>query len=245
MVQTAAYSAVLAAETGKSAANGTTVDAAVAAAHRTMLKKLIPSQQAAIDTAYNAAIAALPDTPDRASGIERGERAANAVLAQRAADNAGAPESYRPHASAGAYVPTVMPAVTTWPQRKPWLMTSPAQFRPDAPLHPEYPSAHSSLAGAVSAVLKAELGAQPMPALATSSPTAKNQVRRWTSLDAFAQEVANSRIYAGIHYRASTEVGQAMGERIGALAAARLLSESSALSAEDAGTGAGASFSVR
>ena len=82
-------------------------------------------------------------------------------------------------------------------------------------------------------------------ALATSSPTAKNQVRRWTSVEAFAQEVGHSRIYAGIHYRASTEAGQAMGERIGELAAARLLSDASAQSAEDAGNSAGPSLSLR
>jgi len=39
-----------------------------------------------------------------------------------------------PLATAGAYVPTVIPVVPQWPQRKPWLMTSPAQFRPGLPL---------------------------------------------------------------------------------------------------------------
>ena len=37
---------------------------------------------------------------------------------------------------AGIYVPTVAPAVLQWPLRKPWLMTSPAQFRPGPPLAP-------------------------------------------------------------------------------------------------------------
>ena len=47
--------------------------------------------------------------------------------------------------------------------------------------------------------------------------------RSWTSFDAFAQEVANGRIYDGVHFRFSTEAGTAMGRRIGALAAERLL----------------------
>jgi len=96
----------------------------------------------------------------------------------------------------------------------------------DSPLHPEYPSAHSILAGAVGALLKAELGSVPVPVLSTASPTLKGVTRRWTSLDDFMHEVANARVYEGIHYRNSTEVGLSMGRRIGALAAARHLAAS-------------------
>jgi hypothetical protein len=35
--------------------------------------------------------------------------------------------------------------------------------------------------------------------------------------------VANARIYDGVHYRNSTEVGMAMGKKIGELAAAKYL----------------------
>jgi hypothetical protein len=34
------------------------------------------------------------------------------------------------------------------------------------------------------------------------------------------QEVSNARIYAGVHFRNSTEVGNRMGEQIGAVIAA-------------------------
>ena len=95
----------------------------------------------------------------------------------------------------------------------------------DAPLHPEYPSAHATLAGAVGAVVAAEAGPSPLPALATSSPTAKGATRRWTSVDAFAREVAESRIYAGIHYRFSTDAGLALGRSVGDLVAARFLAD--------------------
>jgi hypothetical protein len=37
------------------------------------------------------------------------------------------------------------------------------------------------------------------------------------------QEVANARIYDGVHYRNSTEVGTAMGKQIGALSAQKYL----------------------
>jgi hypothetical protein len=47
-------------------------------------------------------------------------------------------------------------------------------------------------------------------------------VRTWTSVDDFVQEVAVARIYDGVHYRNSSEVGTAMGKKIGELAARRL-----------------------
>jgi hypothetical protein len=93
----------------------------------------------------------------------------------------------------------------------------------DAPMHPEYPSAHSILAAAVATVLKAEVGDGPIPLLTTTSPTAKGATRRWTNLDDFTHEVGNARIYEGIHYRTSTDVGISMGQQIGALTVEKLL----------------------
>jgi membrane-associated phospholipid phosphatase len=93
----------------------------------------------------------------------------------------------------------------------------------EAPLHPEYPSAHGILAAAVGTVLSAEVGRNPMPVLSTSSPTARGVVRRWASVDELVAEVANARVWEGIHYRTSTEVGAAMGRRIGAAAATGFL----------------------
>jgi len=98
-----------------------------------------------------------------------------------------------------------------------------AQWSPlsDVPLHPEYPSAHSILAAAVGTLIEAEVGGAPMPTLATSSPTADGATRRWNEVDAFVREVGEARVLEGVHYRNSVEVGEAMGRRIGALAAAR------------------------
>lgn len=92
----------------------------------------------------------------------------------------------------------------------------------ESPLHPEYPSAHSILAGALGALIQAEMGGAAMPELSASSPTAKGATRRWSSVEAFVQEVGNARIWDGIHYRTSVEVGAAMGRQIGALATARM-----------------------
>src|SRR5450631_3158966 len=93
----------------------------------------------------------------------------------------------------------------------------------DTPMHPEYPCAHCIVSGAVGAVLVAEIGSGPTPLLSTTSPTAPGVVRSWTSIDDFVVEVANARIYDGVHYRNSAEVGTAMGKKIGALTAANAL----------------------
>ena len=95
----------------------------------------------------------------------------------------------------------------------------------DAPMHPEYPSGHAILAGALGAVLKTDLGDARVPVLSTSSPSARNAVRRWTSIDAFVNEVADARIYEGIHFRSAVEIGVDMGQRIGRLAADRFLAQ--------------------
>ena len=93
----------------------------------------------------------------------------------------------------------------------------------DTPMHPEYPCAHCIVSGAVAGVLIVEIGAGPAPVLSTTSTTAPGVVRSWARLDDFTPEVANARIYDGVHYRNSTEVGTAMGKQIGALAAAKAL----------------------
>jgi hypothetical protein len=89
----------------------------------------------------------------------------------------------------------------------------------DTPMHPEYPCAHCIVSGALGAVLEAEIGARPVPKLSSASPTAPGAVRTWVSISDFVQEVAVARIYDGVHYRTSTEVGTTMGKRIGELAA--------------------------
>ncbi len=326
------------------AAPGASVEAAIAAANHTALAQLVPSQQTAIDAAYRDALAVITDGPAKSAGIAAGEAAATSVLARRADDGAAKAEAYRPYTTPGVYVPTTIPVYSQWPQRRPWLMTSPAQFRPgppptltselwardynevktlgekgstrrtagqteiarfwestrptvyhgvvrsvasapgrevtqnarlfaaitqaaddaviavfdakyhynfwrpitairngdldgndaterdpewlpfiDSPMHPEYPCAHCIVASAVGAVLRAEIGAGPTPTLTTTSDTAMGAARSWTTIDAFIQEVANARIYDGVHYRNSTEVGTAMGKDVGALAVTKYL----------------------
>jgi hypothetical protein len=128
IVQTAAHQAVMTA-----LQRGASVEAALAASHRITLTRLLPAQQPMIDEAYKAALGSLADNAAKGDGIADGEAAAQTVLAAHTDDGVTAPETYRPHTTAGVYVPTATPAVSQWPQRQPWLMRDAAQFRPAAP----------------------------------------------------------------------------------------------------------------
>jgi hypothetical protein len=83
------------------------------------------------------------------------------------------------------------------------------------PLHPEYPCAHCILSGAVTTVIQKVIGSADIPEVSISSPTATGVVHKFTNVNAIADEIALARIYAGFHYRNSTEVGRAMGQKIG------------------------------
>ena len=321
-------------------APGASVEAAVAAATRTALSKLMPAHQAVIDADYQALLGSVPDGPAKTAGIALGEQAATAIVALCADDGAVAPDVYRPNTAAGVYVPTVGPAAPHWGKRRPWVMPRGDHFRPgpppgltsdtwardyneikavgsrnstqrtpeqtaiarfweatapvvywpiarsvaatpgrdvtdnarlfalaamamddaliavfdakytynlwrpvtairngdidgnnatdrdpgwtpfiETPMHPEYPCAHCIVSGSLGAVLEAEIGSGPTPTLSSASPTAGGAVRTWTSVGAFTKEVAQARIYDGVHYRNSTEVGSAMGRKIGELVA--------------------------
>jgi len=339
IVQTAALQAIDAAQQ-----RGASAEAALAAAHRLTLTRLLPAQQPAVEAAYQAALARVGGSNAGSEGIAAGEAAAQAVLAARLNDGAATPEAYRPHAAAGSYVPTAPAAVPQWARRTPWLMSSPAQMRPapppalgseqwardynevlafggktsahrsaeqteaarfwdyslpaiyhgvvqsvarqpqrelarnarlfaavaqamddaliavfdakyhyqfwrpvtairngdldgndattrepgwtsliDAPMHPEYPSGHSVLAASVATLIEADLKGLVMPELSTTSPTAKGATRRWQGSRDFVREVSDARVHGGIHFRSATEAAEAMGRRIGELAAAQLL----------------------
>jgi PAP2 superfamily protein len=108
--------------------------AAAAAAHAAFIS-MFPDQKKNLDDVYELAIAEIPETPERAKGIEVGERAAAQVIAARTADNAATPTPYRPEAPPGIWVPTTPSTIPAYSWfGKPWLMSNVSQFRPKAPL---------------------------------------------------------------------------------------------------------------
>jgi len=92
----------------------------------------------------------------------------------------------------------------------------------DTPMHPEYPCAHCIVSAAVSTVLRGIAG-DDVGEISLTSPTAPGVTRTWKKLQDYSDEVANARIWAGFHYRFSTEVGKDMGRKIGELALATQL----------------------
>ena len=85
----------------------------------------------------------------------------------------------------------------------------------NTPMHPEYPCAHCILSGTIAGVIKAALGTEDIPEIAITSTAAPGVTHRFTNTTAFADEVANARIWSGFHYRFSTRVGTDMGLKIG------------------------------
>jgi len=83
----------------------------------------------------------------------------------------------------------------------------------DTPLHQEYPCAHCTLAAAIVTAV-AGSGAAAMPL--TVRPADASSARTWTTGDAMLSEVGNARVWSGVHFRNSTEVGIALGRKVGA-----------------------------
>jgi hypothetical protein len=102
------------------------------------------------------------------------------------------------------------------PREESWLPLG------DTPMHPEYPCAHCITSAAISAVLRNIVGDE-IGEFSLTSPTAPGVTRKWSRLQDYSDEVANARIYAGFHYRFSTEVGKDMGRKIGELTVATQL----------------------
>jgi hypothetical protein len=93
----------------------------------------------------------------------------------------------------------------------------------NTPMHPEYPCAHCIVSSSLAAVIRAVLGSDDIPEVSVTSPFATGVTHRFTNLQAFSEEVANARIYAGFHYRFSTAVGKEMGQKIGSYVATAIL----------------------
>ena len=69
------------------------------------------------------------------------------------------------------------------------------------------------------AALAAVVGKDPLPPLSTLSNTLPGVRRSWPRTEDVVQEVVNARIWDGVHYRNSGEVGVHMGEQVGAVVA--------------------------
>jgi hypothetical protein len=120
------------------APRGASPDAAAAAAARTSLLALLPSQQPAIDAFYQQSLAQIGSGRRVLEGTEVGQEAADTILAARRNDgSAVTPPLFTPGVGPGEYQLTppkfVQPVFTQWPAVKPFVLHSGAQFRPGPP----------------------------------------------------------------------------------------------------------------
>ena len=88
------------------------------------------------------------------------------------------------------------------------------------PIQPEYPCAHCMIAATIATIIAIENGTDPLPTLSSISNTLPGVTRHWTRTEEVVQEVSNARIWDGVHYRNSAEVGARMGEQVGRWVAA-------------------------
>ena len=88
------------------------------------------------------------------------------------------------------------------------------------PIQPEYPCAHCMIAATIATIIAIENGTDPLPTLSSVSNTLPGVTRHWTRTEEVVQEVSNARIWDGVHYRNSAEVGARMGEQVGRWVAA-------------------------
>jgi hypothetical protein len=78
----------------------------------------------------------------------------------------------------------------------------------------EYPCGHCTVAAAIAEVMTAETGNRPAGGVRIMSQAIPTSVvQALPSWDEWAQEVSDSRIYGGVHYRFSNEAGEQIGRR--------------------------------
>ena len=82
------------------------------------------------------------------------------------------------------------------------------------PGHPEYPSAHTVYAAAAAAVHTHFLG--PAPARPLVVTNASGARRTYTTWQQAVEENEDARVWSGIHFRTSDEVGSQLGRRVAA-----------------------------
>jgi hypothetical protein len=82
-----------------------------------------------------------------------------------------------------------------------------------APAHPEYPSAHSTTSTAATIVLASYFGEHRT--FTVDSSVFPGVLRTFNSFASALNEIADARVFGGIHFRFSCEEGHTLGSRVG------------------------------
>jgi len=100
--------------------------------------------------------------------------------------------------------PTPASADPTW---EPWLDF----FKPGTPAFPEYPSAHASISGSAAVVLASKFGDNTFFTVTSES---RPGTRSFSSFSGAVSEIADARVFGGIHFRTSCDVGNTLGRNV-------------------------------
>jgi hypothetical protein len=99
------------------------------------------------------------------------------------------------------------PKTVADPVWSPYLVTPPT---------PDFPSTHSLLGAAAAEVLERFFGTDCIPFSMTSGAPFPGITRSFAGFSHAAQENADSRVYAGIHFRSACKHGLRIGKKVGA-----------------------------
>ncbi|HEU5089533.1 MAG TPA: vanadium-dependent haloperoxidase, partial [Roseiflexaceae bacterium] len=84
-----------------------------------------------------------------------------------------------------------------------------------APTHPEYPSGHGCLTGAEAEVFAAFFGTNQIEIdLVSTAPNVVQTQRHYRHVHDLTREVANARVWGGIHFRDATTAGLNTGRKV-------------------------------
>jgi hypothetical protein len=110
------------------------------------------------------------------------------------------------------------PATDPDPAWIPWLDFFPG----GTPPHPEYPSGHSTVSGAAAAVLAGIFGDDTA---FTVTSDVRPGMRQFASFSAVVTEIADARVFGGIHFRTSCTRGNALGQAVASYVATHAMGE--------------------
>jgi len=82
------------------------------------------------------------------------------------------------------------------------------------PLHPEYPSAHATVSNSAAKILTSFFG-KDIPFSTATSTCPAGASRSYDGFQAMADEIGDSRIYIGFHFRSSVRHGANLGRQVG------------------------------
>jgi hypothetical protein len=123
-----------------SAPQGTSMDAAAAAAAHGILRRVFPPQQTITDAALATSLAQVPEGQAKTDGLQVGRKVAAELFALREDDGSAAKVEYTFSAGAGVYQRTLpmraQPVLTQWRHLKPFLLKSAVQFELPGPPAP-------------------------------------------------------------------------------------------------------------